>query len=206
MKVYNFRDYKEYKDKNVEVNLAKLRIPGFSATKYIPVVQYVRKHIGQPTFGLCHGTRNGTENAFFQQHLQCPVIGTDISHSANEFPGMIEWDFHHVKPEWLDNVDFIYSNATDHSHSLEYCIYQWIRCLKPNGLIFIEWDEDKLIAGNDAADCFGATFEEYREMFDRMGCFKDVIHAFGKKYIYVLKKVDVDVEAIQSLNRFKDEE
>ena len=42
------------------------------------------------------------------------VIGTEIASDAeNRFPNTIEWDFHNVKDEWLNNVDFIYSNSFD---------------------------------------------------------------------------------------------
>lgn len=203
MKIFEFKDFDEYKNLNTEVNIRKLGAP-LMAFKYDPIINYIKKNISSPTLGICHGARNNNEPAYFKKNVGCEVIGTDISHTASRFENMIQWDFHNVKEEWLDSVDFIYSNSTDHSHSPKYCFYQWIRCLKPNGLIFVEWDVDKGVAGYNAADCFGATLEEYKSLFTEMGCLKDLLHISDKRHFFVLHKVPVQYEDIKGLNQFLD--
>ena len=68
------------------------------------------------SFGLCHGTRRGFEQKqikeeFSKRGKDVNVIGTEISDTANQFESTIEWDFHNVHPDWVNNVDFIYSNS-----------------------------------------------------------------------------------------------
>ena len=70
----------------------------------------------------CHGTRQGFEQKWFSKNLECKVIGTEISDNANDYKNTIEWDFHNVKKEWIGSVDFIYSNALDHSYDPNKCL------------------------------------------------------------------------------------
>jgi hypothetical protein len=72
--------------------------------------------------------------------FQCEVIGTDMNPAAKQFPNAIEWDFHEVKPEWLNNVDFIYSNALDHSYDHMKAITAWMSCVRPGGFCIVQWN------------------------------------------------------------------
>ena len=100
--------------------------------------QYIRNLVQTPRFGICHGTRRGKEQEWFRKYLDCEVIGTEISDTAESFPNTIQWDFHEVKLEWKDSADFIYSNSFDHSYDPEKCLNAWMRCLKKDGLCIIE--------------------------------------------------------------------
>lgn len=99
---------------------------------------YIRRHIGNPAFGLCHGSGGGFEQKWFGQALGCEVLGTDIAEWADLIPNTINWDFHEAKPEWRNSVDFIYSNSLRHSYDPEKCLNAWMPCLKPNGLCILE--------------------------------------------------------------------
>lgn len=111
----------------------------------------------KPTFGLCHGTRRGLEQQWFSEQLGCPVLGTEISETATEFPNTIQWDFHEVKPEWIGAVDFIYSNSFDHAYDPAKCLDAWVSCLKPNGMVIIEHSTDDAVARE--SDPFGAPLQ-----------------------------------------------
>jgi hypothetical protein len=100
--------------------------------------QFLKSELPNIKFGLCHGTRRGLEQQWFREHLQCEVIGTEIADTALQFPNTIQWDFHEVKPEWIGNVDFIYSNALDHSYNPELCLARWMSCLRPGGICILE--------------------------------------------------------------------
>src|SRR5262249_44726855 len=113
--------------------------------------------------GVCHGVRNGWEVRKFRELLGINVLGTEISDTAKHYLGVIQWDFHRVKKEWLQNVDFIYSNALDHSYDPSFCLHQWMKCLKPTGRCFIQWTVFHSEGDIDGADCFGASFHEYQE-------------------------------------------
>jgi hypothetical protein len=101
---------------------------------------YIKTLLPSPQFGLCHGTRRGKEQEWFQKYLggDCEVIGTEISDTATQFPNTIQWDFHDVKEEWVDAVDFIYSNSFDHSYDPKVCLNAWMSCIKPGGVCILE--------------------------------------------------------------------
>lgn len=111
--------------------------------------QWVHKHtikilseyiltLMQPNFGICHGTRRGGEQLAFREYLSCEVIGTEISDTASQFPYTIQWDFHEIKPEWLNAVDFIYSNSWDHSYDPDLLFRAWMSCVRTNGIMILE--------------------------------------------------------------------
>jgi hypothetical protein len=144
------------------------------------IVQYIGKNIQKPTFGICHGVRNGTEVSFFRNKLNIEIIGTEISEwIANQFEHVIAWDFHEIKKEWIGNVDFIYSNSLDHSYDPKHCVEQWMRCLKLKGLCFIEWTPWHNDGHCSPAECFSASKEEYQTMFANFCKLQDVLELFN---------------------------
>lgn len=138
-------NYDQYKKDQTEINKRKIdRVFEYEEnikmlTNYILSRKYPIK------FGLCHGTRQGKEQEWFmkyfkelsQKTVEAKVLGTEISDTAKQFPNTIQWDFHEIKDEWVDKVDFIYSNSLDHSYDIEYCLKQWIKCLTIDGLCII---------------------------------------------------------------------
>ena len=149
-------DYESYRRVQEEGNKRKLEHTWVIEENIAFLAEYVKKRIPSPEFGICHGTRRGKEQAWFREHLGCEVIGTEISETATQFPHTIQWDFHETKPEWIGAVDFIYSNALDHSYDAEKCLGAWMRCLKPGGLCFIEHSSLHGPAGASELDPFGA--------------------------------------------------
>jgi hypothetical protein len=93
--------------------------------------------------------------------LDANVIGTEISDTATRFPHVIQWDFHNVKEEWIGNIDFIYSNSWDHSFDPDLMLEQWLKCLKPGGLCFLEWTRNHAPARAYGADCCGMEYREF---------------------------------------------
>lgn len=45
---------------------------------------------------------------------------------------------HDTQPEWIDSVDFIYSNSLDHSYDPEKCLIAWMSCIRNGGMCIIE--------------------------------------------------------------------
>ncbi len=85
------------------------------------------------------------------------VIGTEISDTATQFPDTIQWDFHEIKAESRDAVDFIYSNSFDHSYDPERCLNAWMSCLRPGGICILEHsDAHSSQKGSSELDPFGA--------------------------------------------------
>lgn len=147
-------DYERYRQVQTEGNKVKLEYVWVRRENIAFLSDYIKKTIGQPGLGICHGTRRGKEQQWFRNYLDCEVIGTEISETAEQFPHTIRWDFHEAKPEWLGAVDFIYSNSLDHSYDPEKCINVWMSCIKKGGLCIIEHSSDD--EGSSEIDPFGA--------------------------------------------------
>lgn len=131
-------NYNSYVEAQTKANVRKLECEGPSIWRLFNISDYIKKHIPNLTFGICHGTRRGSEQKDFKSALNIPVIGTEISHTAEQFPDTIQWDFHEAKEEWLNSVSFIFSNSLDHSYDPISCLDTWMRCISPGGKIFLQ--------------------------------------------------------------------
>jgi len=150
-------DYEKYREIQTAGNKRKINNVWVREGNIEFLSNYIKKSLPDVKFGICHGTRNGKEQEWFRKYLGCEVIGTEISDTAEKFPHTIQWDFHEVKPEWIDSVDFIYSNSLDHSFDPEKCLNAWMSCVKPGGLCILE--HGRLHTANHASrlDPFGAS-------------------------------------------------
>ena len=165
--IYNYNSTQEYKQTQIQGNIRKENQVWAQEDDIKFLANYIQSGNKNARYGLCHGTRNGAEQAFFLKYMQgnAEVLGTEISPTASRYPHTIEWDFHNVKPEWLGKYDFVYSNALDHSHSPELCIEKWISCLNPKGVLIIEWSINNVNV--DSLDPFGATLAGIKRMVSK---------------------------------------
>ena len=130
---------------------------------------WLHEKLGRVQFGLCHGTRGGHGQKWFSEALGAYVLGTEISSTATRFPRTIQWDFHEVRPEWRNDVDFIYSNSYDHSYDPEKCFSAWASCLRPGGVMLLEHSQQNTDQAVTELDPFGADVGELVAMLDRIG-------------------------------------
>jgi hypothetical protein len=149
-------DYDRYRQVQTAGNKAKIGQVWAIEENIAFLSDYITKHLGPVEFGLCHGTRQGKEQAWFKKYLQCDVLGTEISDTAKQFPDTTLVDFHDFKPEWIDSVDFIYSNSFDHSYDPENCLKVWMSCVKKGGLCILEQADVDEVASE--LDPFGVDF------------------------------------------------
>lgn len=149
-------DYEKYRQTQADGNRRKLEYVWASEENIAFLSRYIVKVAGAPKFGICHGTRQGKEQEWFRKHLGCEVIGTEISDTAEQFPYTIRWDFHEVKAEWINAVDFIYSNSFDHTYDPEKCLNAWMSCVRPGGLCILEHSNFHAPEGACELDPFGA--------------------------------------------------
>jgi hypothetical protein len=192
MKQHRFRNDKEYKDTQIRRNKNKLGYTWVDNETINLISSHIKEHIEKIKFGICHGTRRGNEQKWFQENLGVVVIGTEISPTAAEFPCTIQWDFHDVKDEWLDAVDFIYSNSFDHTKNHKHCLDQWMSCIrKPDGICYIEWTEKHDILGYNKLDCFAASKKEYigfiGEKYEIFEILEKTSEKHGTHYIFAIK-------------------
>lgn len=200
MKVWEYKNYDEYVDAQVMGNLAKYKSHSYVDTNIIGgIVNYMISNKLKPTFGLCHGSRRGLEQEYFvnwfkSQNIEVSVLGTEISPTATEFKDTIQWDFNEAKDEWINGVDFIYSNSFDHSFNPSKTIDVWMSCLRDDGMCFVEWSDDCL--KNRPMDPVAGTLEEWESLFNKKYKVVDVLqqHTKGRvdgasqRYIIVIKK------------------
>ena len=60
---------------------------------------------------VCLGDLNGSEQKWFIKNLpDAAVIGTEISHTAAEFPNTIQHDFHVPIEEYINKFDILLSH------------------------------------------------------------------------------------------------
>lgn len=149
-------DYERYKKIQTEGNKHKINRTWAVEENIKYLADYISSSLQKPQFGLCHGTRNGNEIKWFKKYLDCEMLGTEISETATRFEETIQWDFHEIKEEWIDSADFIYSNSFDHSYDPEYCLNNWMKCLKSNGICIIEHSSAHSPDGVTELDPFGA--------------------------------------------------
>jgi len=157
--LHEYKDYDEYVRLQREENEKKRGWINVTSENIEAMSDYIVATSGQPHFGLCHGTRYGREQQYFKKYLNCKVLGTDICEKAGDSPNTIKWDFHNVKPEWIDNVDFIYSNSWDHSYAPEKCLNAWMKCVKIGHLCILEYTWMHQPESTSPSDPFGVDLE-----------------------------------------------
>jgi len=179
MKLYKHKDYNEYVKAQIKKNERKIKNVWVNPSELVLISKKIKKYVPDAKFGICHGVRNAWEVKRFKQLLNIEVLGTEIAPSATKFPNTIQWDFHKIKEEWKNSVDFIYSNSFDHSYDPEMCLNTWMKCIrKRKGVCFIHWmstNRNKI----DAADCFAGTLKDYRKLFNKNYI---IIEEFGNRY------------------------
>lgn len=154
-------DYERYTSVQIKGNKSKLEKVWATPENIEHLAEYIKRVIGKPNFGICHGTRRGLEQKWFSEFLNCRVLGTEISDTATLFENTIQWDFHNVKSEWIDSVDFIYSNSFDHSYDPPECLNAWMSCVRKGGLCIIEHSKHHGLHKSTELDPFGVDVAQF---------------------------------------------
>lgn len=194
MKLYQYLDadgnfdYTAYKAAQIKTNHRKIDHVGPPRELIETIATYIKAHVPHVSFALCHGTRRGNEQRYFRECLHAEVMGTEISDTAREFPYTIEWDFHDIKEEWIESVDFIYSNSLDHSYDPVRCLQQWMRCLKVGGICVLGYSTNHSIEPClKKKEAKGLLTEDNRlDILDQMSSKGDPFRATVKGYEFLL--------------------
>ena len=102
MKVYGYRDYEHYVEQQTLANVNKLDWVWVTRDAVRFLAKHYRKFRNEPETVLCHGSRNGTEVKWFSEEFPAAdVLGTDISHTATDFPNQVQWDMQKENPDWI---------------------------------------------------------------------------------------------------------
>ena len=157
VKIYKYNNYEEYKATQIFYNKKKINeiwADEFNLTK---ISDFLKRNIDKKNIkGICHGSRNGFEQNFFNKNiLNSKVFGTDISDTAINYKDSIEWDFHKTKKEWIDNFDFVYSNSLDQSYDPKKALTNWVQQINKNGYVILEHTDQHSVMAAGKMDPFG---------------------------------------------------
>ena len=157
VKVYKYKNYKEYKETQVFYNKKKINHVWADETSLRILSNFIKENVIKGSIkGLCHGSRNGFEQEFFNNNIQnSEIIGTDISQTAKNYKNSFVWDFHEVNNEWLDNFDFIYTNSLDQSYDPKLALTTWLGQVNKDGYIIIEHSDQHGVRSSGKMDPFG---------------------------------------------------
>ena len=166
--LYQYPDYETYRAVQIAGNKTKLKRQFVKESHVLTLAKAIDAAIGPVTFGLCHGTRRGLEQAWFTKHLQGhpEVVGTEISDTASQFPNTVQWDFHDRNSEWAGKADFVYSNSWDHAFDPSLAFAAWVESLRPGGLVLLDHTREQTPESANALDPFGVTYERLVAMLE----------------------------------------
>jgi hypothetical protein len=156
VKIYKYKDYKEYKDTQIHFNKKKINKIWADEETLKKIVIFLNENTDLDIIkGICHGSRNGFEQNFFNKDKKFEVIGTDISDTAKDYENSYIHDFHDEKKEWLNNFDFVYSNSLDQSFDPKKALNTWLDQIKENGYVIIEHSDQHGVVSSGRMDPFG---------------------------------------------------
>jgi len=157
IKIHKYKDYEEYKQTQIYFNKQKINKVWADKDTLKIISDYLKKNIKPELIkGLCHGSRNGFEQNFFNNELpKAKVLGTDISETAKDYKDSIVHDFHEAKNDWINNFDFIYSNSLDQSYDPQRALKTWLNQIKKEGFIIIEHSDQHGVVASGKMDPFG---------------------------------------------------
>ena len=157
VKIYKYKDYEEYKNTQIYWNKKKINHVWADKESLLLISNFINNNITKECInGLCHGSRNGFEQEFFNTNIKnSKTIGTDISETANDFKNSVVWDFHEVKNDWINHFDFIYTNSLDQSYDPKKALTTWLGQINKNGYIFIEHTDQHSVRSSGKMDPFG---------------------------------------------------
>jgi hypothetical protein len=164
MYVHKYRSYEEYVKEQIKGNKANATGQWGKQDEIKYLSQYLLKNFKNIKKGICHGTKQGNEQKWFSEFTGAHVIGTEISDVAEKYANTVRWDFNEVKPEWINDFDFVYSNAFDHTYDPVKCLKSWMSCVNKTGCCIIEWTFAHTEKYTSRIDPFGATHEEYSKL------------------------------------------
>ena len=136
MKLWKYKNYEEYVRVQTEGNISKLK----NVWADQKVFDIIAKYKPDAKDIICHGTRNGAELDMFKKAIPSLyyIVGTEISHTAKQFPNTIQHDFHEQIASYVNKFDIVYSNSLDHSYDPFKALKTWTDQVNKDGMLCIE--------------------------------------------------------------------
>ena len=107
------------------------------------------------------GTRTGEEQHLLGRYLGVTsnVIGVELDENARKMPNTVIADFHNLPSNMRGRFDFVYSNSHDQSNRPRKAFEEWVKVLRPGGLLILEHSRSQGKSHSNFQDPFGAETE-----------------------------------------------
>ena len=124
-------DYRNAQIHRHSVKAGRLREESY----YEKICEVMSPYIKDQYSMICLGTRNNHERNCFRKTLNNDfVYSLDIAEkSGSDYI----CDFNFLPDDWLDKWDVVFSNSIDHGISATNIFFEWLRVVKPNGLLVL---------------------------------------------------------------------
>ena len=157
VKIYKYKSYEEYKKTQIYYNKKKIDKVWADEKTLKMISDFLKSNINlEKIEGLCHGSRNGFEQKFFNNQIpNSKVLGTDISDTALNYENSIVHDFHVEKKDWINEFDFIYTNSLDQSYDPKKALNVWLKQIRKERFIIIEHSDQHGVISSGKMDPFG---------------------------------------------------
>lgn len=139
MQIYKYTNYDEYVQAQIKANQRKFHKRWVRKDDIETLAAELMSRIESIERGMCHGTRAGHEQMWFEEYIPgCVVYGTEISKLAKKHYHTRIWDFNIDRKRWHGRFDFVYSNSWDHAYHFPTTLGIWLKSLRPNGVLILE--------------------------------------------------------------------
>jgi len=185
---YEYNDYKEYLETQIETNILKSR--GFGSghcwahDSELKAIGAMIVNEAPSTLGICHGVRTGHEVRVLRGYLQSDVIGTDLE--TNGFSDVYKWDFNQQNDEWVGRFGWVYSNAFDHCYDPEHTLEVWVDQTMVDGFVILHWtaEHEKI----NRVNCIGGGVNELEEVVDRINCSLTYLKTTKRRVVVITRR------------------
>ena len=182
MELIIFASERHYRKAQKRSNSAKTTRAGFTGVEMDVVSRRIESMPSGGIRGICHGARTGEEAIAITSRLSRPasIECTDLFPKG---PNVRKWDFRHEENEWIGVMDFVYSNCLDHARNPTDCMETWLKQLKPDGVLLIQWTPNHI--GVLGGDCFGAALHEYIGLMNEVGRVLELLYCHDSHIVLV---------------------
>lgn len=194
--VYGDSWKQKYYEIQKDANLEKIDRQFETEENILILCDFLNKEIPEKKLGICHGTRTGKEQFWFNHNLSgnSYVFGTDIGEGADKYDDTIIFDMHEDNKEWSSKFDFVYSNSWDHSYDLKKMLSVWKKHLKKGGYLILNHTPGHNPSGTSQMDPTGSSSEYLEKILENLGLETSVIKGVPKNlklspWIYVVGKI-----------------
>lgn len=159
---------------------------------YVGVVSAMLPFVLKESFieVACYGTRNNNERDKIQYLLNgegchAKAFSVDIAPKGNPD---YELDFNNLPKEWDGKWDIVFSTSLDHALNPSDSFYEWLRTIKPGGLLVISVDQYD--SETTETDCSSLSENDFIEFASTSNNLFSLLSRNDSEKLYVFRKKD----------------